>query len=73
MKGYMRNIGLATSVTAKFWAIRDGLTLASQLGISHLVVELDSKIVIDLVLSNNTSNIFYTPLLNDYMSLLTHY
>ena len=73
MKGYMRNIGLATSVTAEFWAIRDGLTLASQLGISHLVVELDSKIVIDLVLSNNTSNRFYTPLLNDYMSLLTHY
>lgn len=73
MKGYMRNIGLATSVTAEFWAIRDGLTLASQLGISHLVVELDSKIVIDLVLSNNTPNRFYTPLLNDYMSLLTHY
>ena len=73
MKGYMRNIGLATSVTTEFWAIRDGLTLASQSGISHLVVELDSKIVIDLVLSNNTSNIFYTPLLNDYMSLLTHY
>ena len=29
--GYMRNIRLATSVAAEFWALRDGLLLAAQL------------------------------------------
>lgn len=39
VKGYMRNIGVATSVKAEFWALRDGLLLASQMGIAQLVVE----------------------------------
>ena len=29
VKGYMRKIGMATSVEAEFWALRDGLILAS--------------------------------------------
>jgi len=70
VKGYMRKIGLATNVTSEFWSLRDRLILASQLGISHLVVELVAKIVIDLDLSNNTPNRFYTPLLNDFRYLL---
>ena len=32
---------------------RDGLFLASQLGITQLVVELDAKVVVGLVLSKN--------------------
>ena len=42
VKSYMRNIGQATSVAAEFWALRDGLMLATQLGINHLHVELDA-------------------------------
>nr|POE82130.1 putative ribonuclease h protein [Quercus suber] len=52
VKGYTRNIGVATSIIAEFWALRDGLLLASQLGITQLVVELDAK-VLDLVISKN--------------------
>ena len=29
IKGYMRHIDVATSIIAKFWALRDGLMLAS--------------------------------------------
>ena len=59
--GYMRrNIGVATSIIAEFWAFRDGLLLASQLGITQLVVELDAKVIVDLVLSKN--NRAYSPL-----------
>ena len=69
----MRNIGVATSVTVECWALRDGLLLASQLGIAQLVVELDARVVIDLFVSKNSSNKHYSPLLNDCRSLLTRF
>lgn len=39
VKGNMRNIGVATNVKAEFWALRDGLLLASHMGIAQLVME----------------------------------
>lgn len=33
-------------------------------------MELDARVVVDLVVSNNISNRYYSPLLNDYKSLL---
>ena len=47
--GYRRRIGIATSIIAEFWALRDGLLLAAQLGITLLVVELDAKIIVQLL------------------------
>ena len=72
VKGYMRKIGMA-SVEAKFWALRDGLILASQMGINNIVVELDAKVLIDLVCATNSPNRYYTPLLNDCRILLTRF
>ena len=73
VKGYVRNIGVATSIIAEFWALRDGLILASQLGITQLIVELDTKVIVDLVLSINASNRAYASLLNDCRFLLNHF
>ena len=73
VKGYMRKFGLATSVEAEFWALRDGLTLASQMGINNIVVELDAKVVIELVYATNTPNRYYTLLLNDCRTLLSRF
>ena len=64
---------MATSVTVECRALRDGLLLASQLGIAQLVVELDARVVIDLFVSNNSSKKHYSPLLNDCKSLLTRF
>ena len=36
---------------AEFWALRDGLLLAAQMGIHFLEVECDAKIVTDALLS----------------------
>ena len=44
VKGYMRHIGFASSIIAEFWALKDGLLLTSQLGISKLLVELDAQL-----------------------------
>ena len=60
---------MATNITAEFWALRDGLILASQLGITQLLVELDAKVV-DLVLSRKSSNNLFSSLLNDCRFLL---
>lgn len=44
--------------------------MTSQMGIPFLQVEMDAKIVVDLVLSNSISNKAYSPLLNDCRFLL---
>ena len=75
----MRYIGISTSIITEFWALRDGLMLASQLGITHLAMEFDAKVVVDLILSRKTPNSSYTSLLNNcitpnssYTSLLNN-
>ena len=52
IKGFARSIGFATSVSAEFWALRDGLKLALSEGIQNLIVELDARVVVDLLNSN---------------------
>ena len=53
--------------------IRDDLILASQLGITQLLVELDAKVVVDLVLSRKPSNNPYSSLLNNCRFLLNQF
>nr|POF05708.1 putative ribonuclease h protein [Quercus suber] len=65
VQGFARKIGITTSVIAEFWALGDGLTMAAQLGITLLEIEMDAKILVDLVLSNSNSNKECSPLLND--------
>ena len=79
LDGLVRKIALdidvedITSINAEFWAFRDGLRLASQMGITHLAVELDAKVIVDLVLSRKTPNSSYTSLLNDCRYLLNQF
>lgn len=47
----MRNIEVATSIVAKFWALRNGLMLTVQPGITQLFVELDAQVIVNLVLA----------------------
>ena len=73
IKGYARSIRYANSITAEFWALRDGLKLALNEGIQRLVVELDAKVVVDLIKSNAATNKLYAPLLYDCRGLLTRF
>ena len=70
VKGYSRSIGYTTSVLAKWWALRDGLILAIQLGINQLDVELDAKVIMELLNGAECPNQSYSPLLNDCRSLI---
>ena len=73
VKGYMRHIGFTSSTAIEFWALKDGLMLASQLDITQLLVELDAKVVVDLILSSKSSNNSFSALLNDCKYLLRRF
>ncbi|KAL0014850.1 hypothetical protein SO802_001919 [Lithocarpus litseifolius] len=47
VKGFTGNIGHATSVDAKLWALRDGLTLWLALNIVAVEIEIDAKVLRD--------------------------
>jgi len=70
IKGFARYIGSTTSIIAEFWALRDGLKLVIQLGVQNLEVELDVKVIVDLINSRNSSNAAYSSLLFDCRLLL---
>ena len=73
VKGFSRSIGFAISFTAEFWALKDGLKLALSAGIQSLVVELDAKVVADLLTTNGVTNKPYSPLLPDCRCLLRRF
>ena len=68
-----KKFGIASSVTAELWALKDGLQLAFQLGISHILVELDAKIVVDLLHSSKAPINSFSSLLNDCRYLLRQF
>ena len=72
-KGFSRSIGHASSFIAEFWALRDGLKLALDIGVLRLVVELDAKVVVSLLTSTGGANKPYMPLLNDCRYLLSKF
>ena len=49
VKGFARAIGSTTSVAAELWALRDGIRLCITLKLPAVEIELDSKLVVDLM------------------------
>ena len=50
MRGYAQTIGHTTSVAAELWALRDGVNLCIDLNLTNVLIEMDAKIVVDLLL-----------------------
>ncbi|XP_050241857.1 uncharacterized protein LOC126690772 [Quercus robur] len=55
---------------AELWALKDGLTLASQLRISDICVELDAELIVLLLTNYSINNLMIEPLLDDCRTLL---
>ncbi|KAF3948715.1 hypothetical protein CMV_025317 [Castanea mollissima] len=53
LKGYARNVGFSTSVVTKLWALPDGLKLCIALKLPAVIIELDAKIIVDLLRKSN--------------------
>ena len=47
--GYARAIGITTNAAAKLWALRDGLNMCIELNLPTVIIELDAKLVVDLL------------------------
>lgn len=54
---------------AELWALRDGLLLAKEMGLTNLIVELDALNVV-LLMDNNSTNLLMEPLLTDCRNLV---
>ena len=67
--GFARSLCYTNSFLVELWTLRVGLTLAKNLNLNNLIVELDAKSVVQLM-NNNSLNILMEPLLNDYKTLL---
>uniref|UniRef100_A0A7N2M4D3 RNase H type-1 domain-containing protein n=1 Tax=Quercus lobata TaxID=97700 RepID=A0A7N2M4D3_QUELO len=52
VSGYARAIGHTTNVAAELWALRDGINLCIALNLANVLVELDVKLVIDLLMKD---------------------
>jgi ribonuclease HI len=52
IKGFSRKIGACDALHAEMWGLYLGLDMAWREGISHLIVESDSKVLIDMVTNN---------------------
>jgi ribonuclease HI len=53
IRGFLHLIGFTTSLAAKLWGLRDGLKLACSLHICKLIIEIDAKVVVDLISVEN--------------------
>ncbi|XP_028057644.1 uncharacterized protein LOC114261568 [Camellia sinensis] len=65
-----RNIGIASSLEAKFWALRDGLNLALDEGYRNIEVETDSLLVKQLIMDKENANHHLSNLIHDCKFLL---
>ena len=69
LKGFARGVGCTTSCVVELWALRDGLNLASSLGIESLIIQLDALAIVHL-LNNSVANLALELLLSDCRNLL---
>jgi hypothetical protein len=66
--GVSHNLGITNSLAAELWGLRDGLVLAHDLNIPKLIIEIDAKVVVDLLKPENVVNSESHP----YSALITN-
>jgi ribonuclease HI len=68
--GFARAIGYTTSVQAELRALKDGLLLAIDLGITCLAIEMDSLVAVEFLNFKTTPNVFLSAIVDDCRCLL---
>jgi len=66
VSGYARAIGFTTSVAAELWALRDGINLCIDLNLENVIIELDVKLVVDLLMKDERSSNGNEVIIADY-------
>ncbi|KAK9998044.1 hypothetical protein SO802_017647 [Lithocarpus litseifolius] len=63
--GFARNIGRASSFTAELWALRDGLSICLVENFLKVEVEMDAKILVNMLTDSSNVNVAICPLVDD--------
>uniref|UniRef100_A0A7N2KK54 RNase H type-1 domain-containing protein n=1 Tax=Quercus lobata TaxID=97700 RepID=A0A7N2KK54_QUELO len=70
IRAFSINIGSTTSFLAELWALRDGLIMCKELQLHAVEVELDARVVSDLMNHNGGSNEVNSSLVADCRLLI---
>ena len=70
---FTRHVGATNSFSAELWGLRDGLLLCSSLNISRLIVEIDAKVLVDVIKNSAYVNQIISPILDDCRQLMTSF
>ena len=68
---HIRKIDITTSFVAELWALRDGLSMCVDMQIPALEVELDAKVVADLMNNTTSLNADFAAIVGDCRQLLS--
>ena len=71
--GFTRHVGATNSFTADLWGLRDGFVLCSSLNISYLTIEIDAKVIVDVLQNSEYVNHIVSPILDDCRNLMTRF
>ena len=68
--GFAKSISVSSNIAVELWALREGLGLCLERGISTVEIELDATAAISLVSSNVNANGDLSALIDDCKELL---
>ena len=71
MKGFCRNIRLATSIKAELWAFKDRLSLCISLNLVAFEIEVDTKVVLGWITNDFNTNFHHASLIMDCRNLIS--
>lgn len=69
--GYARKIGVTTSFAAELWSLRDGLMQCFSLHLPAVEIEIDTKVIVDLLNNYKNANNVISALVDDCRYLFT--
>ena len=69
--GFARNIGISFSFIVELWALRDRLMICVHRNFNAVEVEVDARVVIDVLSASNCTNSLAVPLVDDCKHLAT--
>ncbi|KAK9986020.1 hypothetical protein SO802_030971 [Lithocarpus litseifolius] len=73
ISGFTRRIEATNSFIAKLWGLREGLMLCCNLNISSIIVELESRAIVDDINKAQNVNNVISPVLDDCRLLISHF
>ena len=68
--GFMSKMGSTSSTVAELWALKDGLTMAKQMRIENICIEMDAEFIVQLVSRPSMVNLMLEPILSECRNLI---